>query len=110
MYPKTPWLRLILPEYLEWGKRNCRCPHCGGYGEPNHTKSRGAGGSDLLVVFACRTVHNYQGQEGFRKTEEKFGFLYKDVIIDQLTRFIAFKLLGEDRRSVLPKELQKGVD
>jgi len=91
-------MRIESEEYLEF-VRSLKCPHCGGKAEPEHPKTRGAGGSDVLAIPECRTLHDYRHQHGIRAAEAEFGVSYLAMIIDTQHRFIT----GQGAN--LPKEL-----
>ena len=60
--------------------------------DPHHTKSVGAGGSDLTCVPACDCHHTESHTVGQNTFQEKHNIDFKDIQIECLQKFIEEKI------------------
>ena len=86
MFPKPT--RLRDEKYLDWIRAQ-PCAVCLKYGaEPHHMQTRGAGGSDHLVVPLCRLHHTMIHTIGLAELEDRLGINLWRVVGECLSGYV----------------------
>ena len=85
-FPKPS--RLKSPAYLAWIKAQ-QCLICTLKAEPQHTKTRAAGGSDYRALPFCRRHHQQCHNLGVVSFQKKFSIDFQEEIIRHLEIYLA---------------------